>query len=136
MDAVKTMMKKQKAEQNEQDECLRLCEELGKLTKEWSGKAAHLRKFVELFQHQAQLFKEAKTFGVPICNCGEVTKVNQVKKDGPNLNKWFYSCPKKQDDITNCKLFQWVPDKAQGDFEQQPAVQSSPKQEENTQPAE
>lgn len=129
MDAVKTMMKKQKAEQNEQDECLRLCEELGKLTKEWSGKAAHLRKFVELFQHQANLFKEAKTFGVPICNCGEVTKINQVKKDGPNCGKWFYSCPKRQDDVTNCKLFQWVSEKNQADFEQPVAPQDD-----NTQP--
>ncbi len=42
-----------------------------------------------------------------VCRCGEEATTKQVKKEGKNKGKMFWSCPKPMDDKERCNFFEW-----------------------------
>lgn len=44
--------------------------------------------------------------GTPHCECRLTARIVEVKKDGPNKGKWFWSCPNSQG--AQCKFFEWA----------------------------
>ncbi|HEU4967268.1 MAG TPA: hypothetical protein VFT53_07430 [Candidatus Saccharimonadales bacterium] len=43
----------------------------------------------------------------PLCpGHGRASRKSQVKKDGPNKNRWFWSCAEPQN--SQCKFFEWA----------------------------
>ncbi len=72
--------------------------------------------------------------GFPFCDCGDVIlKQFQIKKpDSPNCGKYFWGCPKQQDDPTRCKFFRILSEKQEERFvhkrleaEEVPALESA-----------
>ncbi|XP_062594375.1 LOW QUALITY PROTEIN: uncharacterized protein LOC134255841 [Saccostrea cucullata] len=43
---------------------------------------------------------------LPPCHCGVSSKLVQVRKEGPNKGRYFYSCPNPASQ--RCKFFQWA----------------------------
>ncbi|XP_063446404.1 5'-3' DNA helicase ZGRF1-like isoform X2 [Mytilus trossulus] len=48
----------------------------------------------------------------PVCKCGAPSKMIQVKKSGPNHNRFFYACNAARN--SQCKFFQWSDEKGGG----------------------
>ncbi len=48
------------------------------------------------------------SIAAPKCKCGEDAKLCQVKKEGPNKDKFFYGCPKNVREGPTCKFFKFV----------------------------
>ncbi|VDK45071.1 unnamed protein product [Anisakis simplex] len=42
-----------------------------------------------------------------LCFCGEPAQRLQVKKEGPNHGRWFWTCKKHRTDPAQCKFFSW-----------------------------
>jgi DNA topoisomerase-3 len=53
---------------------------------------------------EQEFIKQQKKIGL-ICHCGLETVLREVKKDGPNKGKMFYTCYKSYDD--KCNYFMW-----------------------------
>uniref|UniRef100_A0A9J2PXL6 DNA topoisomerase n=1 Tax=Ascaris lumbricoides TaxID=6252 RepID=A0A9J2PXL6_ASCLU len=45
--------------------------------------------------------------GAKLCFCGESAMRLQVKKEGPNHGRWFWTCKKPRTDPAKCKFFSW-----------------------------
>lgn len=69
--------------------------------------AGVFRKIREYADFEINTAVELATRGFPFCDCGEViTKQFQIKKqDSANFGKYFWGCPKPQDDPKRCKFF-------------------------------
>lgn len=76
-----------------------------------------LRKIHCLALNEIQLAKELLLLGLPFCDCGEVIqRPQQVKKEGPNKGRFFYCCPKNQQDPSRCNMFRFAHDKEVSKF--------------------
>uniref|UniRef100_A0A914ZNL1 DNA topoisomerase n=1 Tax=Parascaris univalens TaxID=6257 RepID=A0A914ZNL1_PARUN len=49
----------------------------------------------------------ATSSGAKLCFCGESAMRLQVKKEGPNHGRWFWTCKKPRTDPAKCKFFSW-----------------------------
>jgi hypothetical protein len=60
----------------------------------------------ELTPEQAAQKKAQEDFAAvaPNCHCGQKAATLQVKKEGPNKGRWFYGCPKRQEE-GRCSTF-------------------------------
>ncbi|KAL3877346.1 hypothetical protein ACJMK2_035069, partial [Sinanodonta woodiana] len=58
-------------------------------------------------KHGGKSFKQN-----PPCHCQTPSKLVQVKKEGPNKGRYFYSCSASRNQ--QCKFFQWVDGKSKG----------------------
>jgi hypothetical protein len=55
-------------------------------------------------QLDEEYVKQQKKIGL-MCHCGLTSVLREVKKDGPNKEKMFYTCSKSYDD--KCNYFMW-----------------------------
>ncbi len=46
--------------------------------------------------------------GEPSCPCGTPAVRRQVKKEGPNKGRWFFTCAKTPGDPAKCNFFGWA----------------------------
>ena len=58
----------------------------------------------ELEQQDEEYIKQQKKIGL-MCHCGLTTVLREVKKDGPNKEKLFYTCSKSYEE--KCNYFMW-----------------------------
>ncbi len=62
------------------------------------------QEFEEEQQHDEEYIKQQKKIGL-MCHCGLETVLREVKKDGPNKEKLFYTCSKSYEE--KCNYFMW-----------------------------
>lgn len=58
----------------------------------------------EDFELDEEYIKQQKKIGL-MCHCGLTTVLREVKKDGPNKEKLFYTCSKSYEE--KCNYFMW-----------------------------
>jgi hypothetical protein len=56
------------------------------------------------FEQDEEYIKQQKKIGL-MCHCGLTTVLREVKKDGPNKEKLFYTCSKSYEE--KCNYFMW-----------------------------
>lgn len=56
------------------------------------------------FELDEEYIKQQKKIGL-MCHCGLITVLREVKKDGPNKEKLFYTCSKSYEE--KCNYFMW-----------------------------